>query len=204
MIGILGRKIGMTQLFTEEGRVVPATVLSAGPCIVVNRRTEEKEGYNAVQIGYENAKKLNKPLMGYFRKQQIPPKKHLYEFRIDDPSSYEIGQKIEVDIFKKDEKVKVSGISKGRGFTGVVKRCGFSGGKKSHGSMFGRVPGSIGQSSAPSRVWKNIGMPGRMGGKRVTVRNLKVIKVDKERNLLFVKGAVPGPPKGLLIVQKER
>ncbi|MBU2462098.1 50S ribosomal protein L3, partial [bacterium] len=179
------------------------TVVRSEPTVVVNKRTEEKNGYSALQLGYEEKKRANKPSQGYFKKQGIAPKKYLREFRIDDTSSYEVGQKLGIDIFSEQEQVKISGTSKGKGFTGVVKRHNFSGGPASHGSMCGKVVGSIGQSSDPSRVWKNTGMPGRMGGKRVTVKNLKVIKIDKNRGLLFIEGAIPGPEKGLVIIQKK-
>ncbi|MBU1261469.1 50S ribosomal protein L3 [bacterium] len=202
-IGILGRKLGMSQIFVEGGRVIPVTVVRSEPTVVVNKRTEEKNGYSALQLGYEEKKRANKPSQGYFKKQGIAPKKYLREFRIDDTSSYEVGQKLGIDIFSEQEQVKISGTSKGKGFTGVVKRHNFSGGPASHGSMCGKVVGSIGQSSDPSRVWKNTGMPGRMGGKRVTVKNLKVIKIDKNRGLLFIEGAIPGPEKGLVIIQKK-
>ena len=202
-IGILGRKLGMSQIFIAGGRVIPVTIVRSEPAIVVNKRTEEKNGYSALQLGYEEKRKANMPLSGYFKKQSIAPKKYLREFRINDTSSYEVGQKLEVDIFSEQELVKVSATSKGKGFTGVVKRHNFSGGPASHGSMSGKVVGSIGQSSDPSRVWKNTGMPGRMGGKRVTVKNLKVVKIDKNRGLLFIEGAIPGPEKGLVIIQKS-
>lgn len=203
-IGILGRKLGMSQIFTEDRRVIPVTIVRSGGCVVVNKREMTKNGYSALQLGYEEGKRLNKPSQGYFKKQGIAPKKYLREFRTDDTSSYEIGQKLEVDIFSEQERIKVSANSKGKGFTGVVKRHNFSGGPASHGSMSGKVVGSIGQSSDPSRVWKNTGMPGRMGGKRVSVKNLKVIRVDKNRGLLFIEGAIPGPEKGLVIIQKAK
>ncbi|HAW50015.1 TPA: 50S ribosomal protein L3 [bacterium] len=199
---MLGRKIGTTQVIKEDGTVIPVTAVSAGPCFVVDIRTKEKNGYSAICLGYEDTKKANKPLLGYFKKQRISPKKYIMEFREDDPSSYEIGQKIGVDIFKEGDIVKVTGTSKGKGFQGVVKRHGFSGGFATHGSMFGRVIGSSGQSSFPSRVWKNTGMPGRMGGYKTTVKNLKVVKVVSEKNLILIKGAVPGPPKGLVVIKK--
>jgi large subunit ribosomal protein L3 len=203
-IGILGRKLGMSQIFVEGGRVIPVTVVRSEPCVIVNKRTEEKNGYSSIQLGYEENKKANKPLLGYFKKQGIVPKKYLREFRVEDTSSYEVGSKLEVDMFSEQERVKVSAKSKGKGFTGVVKRHNFSGGPASHGSMSGKVVGSIGQSSDPSRVWKNTGMPGRMGGKRVTIKNLKVIKIDKNRGLLFIEGAVPGPTNGLVSIRKEK
>ncbi len=203
-IGILGRKLGMSQIFVEGGKVIPVTIVRSEPTVVVNKRTGEKNGYSAIQLGYEENKKANKPLLGYFKKQSIAPKKYLREFRIEDTSSYEVGQKLGVDLFSEQELVKVSAKSKGKGFTGVVKRHNFSGGNASHGSMSGKVVGSIGQSSDPSRVWKNTGMPGRMGGKRVSVKNLKVIKIDKNRGLVFIEGAIPGPTNGLVTIQKKK
>jgi len=200
MIGLLGKKLKMTQVFDASGMVIPVTAISAGPCFVVNIRTKEKNGYNAIQLGYGETKRLNKPEMGYFKKQGLPIKKHLMEFRGE--FDCKIGDKIGVEVFKENELVKVSAISKGKGFQGVVKRCGFKGGVKSHGSMFGRVIGSVGQSSFPSRVWKNTGMPGRMGGQQVTIRNLKIVKVLPEKNLIFVKGAIPGPVNGLVVIKK--
>jgi large subunit ribosomal protein L3 len=203
-VGILGRKLGMSQIFVKGGKVIPVTIIKSESCEIINKRERTKNGYSALQLGYERSKKANKPLLGYFKKQGIAPKKYLREFRVDDTSSYEIGQKLGVDMFSEQELVKVSAKSKGKGFTGVVKRHNFSGGPASHGSMSGRVVGSIGQSSDPSRVWKNTGMPGRMGGKMVTIKNLKVIKIDKDRGLLFIEGAVPGPTNGLVSIRKDK
>ncbi|MEW6680165.1 MAG: 50S ribosomal protein L3 [bacterium] len=201
MIGLLGKKLGMTQVFLG-GRVIPVTAILAGPCFVTNVRTKERNGYNAIQLGYgENNKGLNKPQRGYFKKQGVSLKKHLMEFRGEFP--YKIGEKIGVEIFKENETVKVSGTSKGKGFQGIVKKHGFSGGVASHGSMFGRVIGSIGQSSFPSRVWKNTGMPGRMGGYKVSVRNLKIVKIIPEKNLILIKGAIPGPSNGLVVIKSQ-
>lgn len=199
MIGLLGRKLGMTMVW-KESKAIPVTAISAGPCFVVNYKTKEKDGYNAIQLGYEEDKRPNKPKMGYFKKQGISCKKHLMEFRGE--FDYKIGERLSVELFKEDERVDVCGISKGKGFQGIVKRHGFSGGSASHGSMFGRVIGSIGQSSFPSRVWKNTGMPGRTGGARVTIKNLKVIKVIAQKHLILIKGAVPGPRNGLVVIKK--
>lgn len=199
MIGLLGRKLGMTRVWKER-RVIPTTVISVGPCFVVALKTQEKDGYAAIQLGYEEDKRPNKPRMGYFRKQGISPKKHLMEFR--GVFDYKIGERLAVELFKEDERVDVSGTSKGKGFQGIVKRHGFSGGGATHGSMFGRVIGSIGQSSFPSRVWKNTGLPGRMGGCKVTIKNLKVVRVIAEKNLILIKGAVPGPLNGLVVIRK--
>ncbi len=202
MIGLLGKKIGMTQVFSKDGKVIPVTAVCLGPCFVTNIRTKEKNGYDALQLGYEENKKLNKPEIGYFKKQGLSSKKHLMEFRGE--FDYKMGERLGVDIFKENELVKVKATSKGKGFQGVVKRHGFSGGVASHGSMFGRVIGSIGQSSFPSRVWKNTGMPGRMGGYKVSVKNLKVVQVIPEKNLILIKGAVPGPCKGLVVILKSQ
>ncbi|MEW6006604.1 MAG: 50S ribosomal protein L3 [bacterium] len=199
MNGLLGKKIGMTQVF-EGGKVTPVTAISAGPCFVVNIRTKEKNGYCAIQLGYGEDKRPNSSKRGYFKKQGFSCKKHVMEFR--EESDHKIGDRIGVDIFKENELVKVSAISKGKGFQGVVRRHNFSGGVATHGSMFGRVIGSIGQSSFPSRVWKNTGMPGRMGGKMVTMRNLKVVKVIAEKNLILIRGAIPGPVNGIVVIKK--
>jgi large subunit ribosomal protein L3 len=194
MKGILGKKIGMTRLFDDTGNSVAATLIEAGPCVVVQVKTQEKDGYSAIQLGYveRNEKKVTKPLMGHFKKAKINPLKILKEFR-DLDGEFKEGDKILVDIFSPGEQVKVSGLSKGRGFAGVVKRYGFHGGPKTHGqSDRHRTPGSIGQSATPKRVFKGIKMAGRMGHERKSIRNLEVLKVLPDRNLLLVKGAVPG------------
>lgn len=201
MKGILGRKIGMTQIFDEEGNVVPVTVIEAGPCVVVQKRTKEKDGYEAVQIGFGEIKEkhLNKPMAGHFKSANVPPKRFLREIRGE--WDVEVGSEIRVDIFSPKEMVDVTGISKGKGFAGVIKRWGFSGGPASHGSMSHRRPASAG-AQQPQRVIKGKKMPGHMGAERVTVQNLEVVKVDKEKNLLFLKGGVPGP-KGSLVIIKQ-
>lgn len=203
--GLIGRKVGMTQIFDEEGNVVPVTVIQAGPCTVVQKKTKEKDGYIAVQLGFEEEKKLKKvtkPLEGHFQKSGLPPFKVLREFKFDESTEIKEGDQFSVDIFRPGEKVDVIGTSKGKGFAGVVKRWGFRGGKASHGSMFHRAPGSIGASAFPSRVFKGKKLPGHMGHRRVTVKNLTVVRADKERNLLLVKGAVPGAKGGLLLIRK--
>ena len=202
--GILGKKIGMTQIFTASGEAVPVTVIEAGPCYVTQVKTLETDGYNAVQLGFEEVKpkRLTKPELGHLRKNNLPPLRHLREIRTDDAASYEVGQVIDVSIFQEGERVDVTGTSKGRGFAGVVKRHGFGGGPKTHGqSDRHRAPGSIGATSTPGRVFKGLRMAGRMGGERVTVQNLEVMRVDPERNLLVVKGAVPGARGGLLLIR---
>ncbi len=200
--GILGKKLGMTQIFTDEGEMVPVTVIEAGPCTVVRKRTLEKDGYSAIQLGFIEKKmsKVNKPLQGYFKNTG----KAFYilrELRTDNIDNFEVGQEIRVDVFSPGDYVDVTGISKGKGFQGVVKRHGFEGGAASHGSMFHRRPGSIGSSTFPARVWKGKRLPGRMGNRRVTVQNLKVLRVDTRNNLLFIKGAVPGSVNSIVFVK---
>ncbi len=203
MSGIIGKKIGMTRIFDEDGNMVPVTVVEAGPCIVTQVKTVETDGYNAVQLAFGKKKRINKPLLGHLKKANIDTAMRVIEFKEFDVTKVEIGQEIKVDLFKPGEKVKVSGTSKGKGFQGVVKRHGFGGGPKSHGQSDRlRAPGSIGQSSFPSRVFKGIKMAGRMGGERVTVRNLKVVKVDAEKNLLFIKGAIPGAKNSIVEIRK--
>lgn len=202
MKAILGRKIGMTQVFDEEGRVIPVTVIEAGPCWIVQVRSKEKDGYDAVQLGFQEIKKeknVPKPLLGIFKKAGIPPCRVLREFKM---TGFNVGDKITVEMFAKGELVNISGISKGKGFQGVMKRHNFSGGPDSHGSMFNRAPGSIGSSSFPSRVWKGKRMPGHMGNRRVTVKNLTIVDIFPEQNLLLVKGAVPGGENGILEIWK--
>ena len=205
--GILGIKIGMTQLFLEGGTVVPATVIQAGPCVVIQKKTTDMEGYSSVQLGLIEAtvpKKINKPLSGHLEKAKAPPIRYLKEFKLLDSSEdTKVGNKVLVDQFSDKDEVNVTGISKGKGFAGVMKRHGFSGGVASHGSMFHRAPGSIGQSAYPSRVFKGTRSPGHMGASRVTVKNLKVVKVDPVKNLLIVKGSVPGANGDYLIIRKK-
>lgn len=200
---ILGKKIGMTQVFTEEGQLIPVTVIQAGPCTVVQKKQEDKEGYNAVQFGFGNIKeqRVNKPTKGHFDKASTEYKKHLKEFKLEN-SDLEVGQEVKVDIFEAGEKVDVSGVSKGKGFTGVIKRWNQSTGLKTHGSRNYRRPGSIGMSASPGRIFKGKNMPGHMGHELVTVQNLEIIRVDLENNLLLIKGAVPGP-KNTLVSIKE-
>ena len=205
--GILGKKIGMTQVFRPDGQVVPVTVLKAGPCVVVQRKTPATDGYDAVQLGLmEYAKKsgVSKPATGHLKKSGAEGVKFLREFRLDETTNGDLkaGDRVLVDEFKPKDKVDVIGISKGRGFAGLVKRHHFRGGDDSHGSMFHRAPGSIGASSFPSRVVKGMRAGGRMGGDRVTVRNLKVVQVDGENNLLVIHGAVPGAPGGYVVIRK--
>jgi len=206
--GILGRKIGMTQVFRADGQVVPVTLLKAGPCTVVQRKTPATDGYDAVQLGlleFIKPKRINKPLTGHLKKAGTEGAKMLREFRLSAGSTdYKAGDQVLVSDFKPSDMVDVIGVSKGRGFAGVVKRHHFRGGEGSHGSMFHRAPGSIGASSFPSRVVPGMRMGGHMGDERVTVRNLEVIDVDTEDNVLVVKGAVPGPNGGYVVVQRAK
>ncbi|MBW1816451.1 MAG: 50S ribosomal protein L3 [Deltaproteobacteria bacterium] len=191
---LFGIKMGMTRYFLEEGKSSPVTVLQIGPCVVTQKKTTEKEGYNAIQVGYgpRKEKRVNKPLRGHFKASGNACFSYLKEIRVEDPGQFELGQEITSDIFSVGDKVHVSGLSKGRGFAGVIKRWGFSGGRKTHGSRSHRVPGSIGCSATPGRVKKGAKMPGRMGTQRVTVKNLKVIDVRPDMNVVLVRGAVPG------------
>lgn len=202
--GLLGRKIGMMQFFTEQGEAIPVTVISAGPCVVTQIRTIERDGYEAVQLGYEEtpARKLTRPQQGHLRAAG-KMLRILREFSADNPQEHRVGEIVSVDMFQAGQKVDISGTSKGRGFAGVVKRHGFRGGPKTHGqSDRHRAPGSIGAGTTPGRVWKGQRMAGRMGGERVTVQNLEVVEVIPERNLLLVKGSVPGARNGLLYIRR--
>jgi large subunit ribosomal protein L3 len=203
-IGILGKKVGMTRLFGENGEVIPVTVIEAGPCHIVQVKNKETDGYEAVQVGFKQKREnlVNRPVQGHFRRANVPPLRFLREFRPDSVENYQMGDQLNVDIFSAGELVDVSGISKGKGFSGVVKRWHFKGGKASHGAETHRAGGSIGASATPSRVFKGFPMAGRMGGKRVTVQNLEVVKVDTEKNVLLVKGSVPGPTNGMLMIRK--
>ncbi|MBR2476938.1 MAG: 50S ribosomal protein L3 [Clostridia bacterium] len=200
---ILGRKIGMTQVFTEDGVVIPVTVIAAGPVSVVQKKTVENDGYEAIQVGFENAKDKHttKPLKGHFAKAGVALKKVLREFRLEDCASYNVGDEITAEIFAAGDKVDVTGTSKGKGFAGSIKRWGSHRGPMTHGSGYHRRPGSLGACSTPSRVMKNKKLPGHMGVERVTIQNLDVVRVDTEKNLILVKGAVPGAKGGLLIVK---
>lgn len=204
---ILGRKVGMTQIFNERGEIIPVTVIEAGPCFVTQVKTPKQDGYAAVQLGFKEVKpkRLTKPQLKHLSKKQLPPLGCLREFRVGDVSQYEEGQKIRVSVFDVGDRVDVTGISKGKGFAGVVKRHGFRGGPKTHGqSDRQRAPGSIGAGTTPGRVFKGLRMAGRMGNTRVTVQNLEVVLVDPERNLLGVKGAVPGAKNGVLLIKEAR
>jgi len=205
MMGLIGRKIGMTQLFDEKGDVVPVTVIEAGPCTVTEIRTSERDGYTALQLGFgtNKEKRFTKPYLGQFKKRNLPPSRHLREFRIADVSAYTLGQTLNAAVFEKGEHVDVEGNTKGRGFAGIIKRHGFKGGHASHGPTMGREPGSIGSSAYPSRVIKGKRLPGRMGGKPLTSKNLMVAGVDVEQNVVLVRGAIPGPTNGLVFILKR-
>ncbi len=199
-IGMIGEKVGMTQYFTENGKAVGATVIEVDNSVVVQVKTEEKDGYNAVQLGYKDVekRKLTDPMKGHFEKHGVSPKKFLSEFRVEEPENYEPGEKISVGELEEGIKIDVSGNSKGKGFQGVMKRWDFSGGPKTHGSRFHRRPGSVGMCVEPGRVIKGQKLPGKMGNERVTIQNLKTLRVDEENELLVVKGSVPGPEENIL------
>lgn len=204
--GMIGKKLGMTQVYIDGGKVVPITVITAGPCRVVQKRTRETNGYEALQLSFEEIaeKKLNKPLKGQFKKLQVPPTRYLREFK-GDPNEYDIGTVIAADLFKKGERVDVTGTSIGKGFAGVIKRHHFAGGPATHGSMFHRAPGSIGSGSAyPSRVRKGKRLPGQMGSERVTVQSLEIVEVKRDEGLLYVRGAVPGSVGSLLLIRRSK
>jgi large subunit ribosomal protein L3 len=211
---IIGKKLGMTQRFAEDGSVIPMTVIQAGPCVVVQRKTRERDGYEAIQVGLVEPgrrTRVNKPLEGHFEKVGVAPVKVLREFRLDrgrpakeSEEEVKVGDSIKVSVFTPDDKVNVKGISKGKGFAGVMKRHGFGGGRATHGSMFHRAPGSIGMAAYPARVLKGMKMPGQMGNKQVTVKNLQVVEVNEEENLLLLRGAVPGAPGTYLEIVKSK
>ena len=201
-VGILGTKLGMTQVFDEEGRAIPVTVVQAGPCTVTQIKTKQTDGYTAVQLGYHEVKPkaLNKPEIGHLAKSSAPPLRHLLEYRLDDTSQFELGQSVNADIFTAGQIVDVCGTSIGRGFAGYQKRHNFKRGPMAHGSKNHRLPGSTGAGTTPGRTFPGKRMAGRLGGTRVTIRKLQVVRVDSERNLLLIKGAVPGKPGALLSV----
>jgi len=204
--GILGEKVGMTKVFTDKGESVPVTVIIAGPCRVIQKKDTEKDGYNAIQLGFKSIKKNKalKPIIGHYSKSKMDPLKYLREFKINDSKKYTLGQEIKVDIFKQGEKVTIIGISKGKGFAGAIKRHNFSGGPKTHGQKeYYRSVGSIGATDA-ARVFKGQKLPGHMGTDRVNIKNLEVVKIDTERNLLLVKGSVPGAKGEMLIINKGK
>lgn len=200
--GLIGKKVGMTQIFDEAGKVIPVTVIEAGPCVVAQIKTKETDGYDAVQLGFGEIKekKLNKPVKGHFAKANVTPKKHLREFRLDSLENVKVGDELKADVFAAGDKIDVQGTSKGKGFQGVIKRHGQSRGPMAHGSRYHRRPGSMGPV-APNRVFKNKHLAGRMGGNRVTIQNLEVVQVIPEKNVILIKGNVPGAKKSLITIK---
>ena len=206
MAGIIGRKIGMTQVFDDNGLSIPVTIVEAGPCFVVQVKTQDKDGYDSVQLGFwgEKEKNATKPIKGHFKKAGVAPKKYLKEFDFSENDKIEVGTEIKADIFHKGEDVSISGISKGKGFQGTIKRHGFAGGPKTHGQSDRlRAPGSLGQSSNPSRVFKGYKMSGRMGTDRITLKSVQVVRIDIEKNLIFLKGALPGTKNSLIEIRNN-
>jgi large subunit ribosomal protein L3 len=204
--GLIGRKVGMTQVYAEDGRAYPVTVIEAGPCVVVQRKSKDKDGYSAVQVGLVEArktKKVTKPMKGHFDKAGLPPCRVLREFRVADGAEVKVGDKLSVALFAPGDRITVQGTSSGKGFQGVVKRHHFRGGAATHGSMFHRAPGSIGASAWPSRVLPGMKGAGHMGTDRVTVRNLQVVRVDAGNNLLVVRGSVPGAGGSIVVIRKN-
>jgi len=201
---ILGIKVGMTQIFDEDGTAIPVSVVEAGPCTVLQKKTADSDGYDAVQVGFYNLKenKANQPLKGHFKKANVKPLRFIREFKMDNVDNYEVGQDITVDLFQADDIVDVVGTSKGKGFAGGVKRHNFARGSMGHGSKYHRRPGSL-AAKGPARVFKGRKLPGRLGGERVTVQGLKVVKVYPERNLILIKGSIPGPNKGLVMIKNS-
>lgn len=201
---LIGKKLGMTQIFEESGNLTPVSVIQAGPCPIVQVKTQEKDGYSAIQIGFGDIKdkRVSNPLRGHFKRGNTSPRRVLREVRVDDPGRYKVGDALDVRIFDDAEKVHVSGSTKGRGFAGTIRRYNFKRGPASHGSKNVRAPGSVGMCATPSRIFKGKRLPGRMGGRRRTARNLQVVQVDAENNLLYVKGAVPGATNGIVLVRK--
>jgi large subunit ribosomal protein L3 len=206
--GIIGKKVGMTQVFAPDGTVTPVTVIKAGPCVVVQKKTVNTDGYNAVQLGMVEERpprKVNKPTEGHFKRAGVPPTRILREVRVEaSEDSTNVGDKVLVDIFNQDDMVEIIGKSKGRGFAGFMKRHGFAGGRATHGSMFHRAPGGIGASAYPSRVYKGTKMAGHMGNEQKTIKNLRVVAVDTENNLLMIHGAVPGPNGAYVLIKKAQ
>ena len=202
---LIGKKVGMTQIFDEKGKVIPVTVIEAGPCVVAQVKTVESDGYNAVQLGFGDVKesKVNKPIKGHLTKSKLTLKKHLREFRIDDVASVKVGDELKADVFVKGDKVDIQGTSKGKGFQGVIKRHGQSRGPMGHGSMYHRRPGSMGPTSTPGRVFKGKKLPGRMGNNTITIQNLEVVSVDLDKNVILVKGSVPGANGAILKIKSS-
>ena len=203
-LGIIGRKLGMTQIFLEDGSVVPVTIVEAGPCPVIQKKTEEKDGYNALQLGFfpKNSQRANKPLSGHFKKAGVGPHYYLKEYRLENVEGFESGQQVTLNLFKPGDVVDVVGLSKGKGFAGVIKRHGFHGAPGAHGTHeYFRHGGSVGANSFPARVFKNMKMPGHLGNRRVTLQNIKVVDVKEDQNLILLKGGVPGGRHGLILIR---
>ncbi len=202
---IIGKKLGMTQIFNENGLVVPVTVIEAGPCTVTQVKTEETDGYSSIQLGFGDVKEkhLNKPLKGHFAKSKLALKKHLREFRVSNLDEVKVGDEIKVDVFEQGDKVDIQGVTKGKGFQGVIKRHGQHRGPMGHGSMYHRRPGSMGSTSTPGRVYKGKKLPGHMGCETVTIQNLDVVKIDTDKNVILVKGSVPGAKGAILKIKKS-
>ena len=198
--GLIGKKLGMTQIFDEQGKVIPVTVIEAGPCVVAQVKTVETDGYNAIQLGFGDVKesKINKPEKGHFAKSKLTPKKHLREFRLDSVENINVGDELKADIFTAGDQLDIQGTSKGKGFQGVIKRHGQSRGPMGHGSMYHRRPGSMGPTSTPGRVFKGKKLPGHMGSQTITIQNLEVVRVDLDKNVILVKGSVPGAKGAIL------
>ena len=198
--GLIGKKLGMTQIFDEQGKVIPVTVIEAGPCVVAQVKTVESDGYNAIQLGFGDVKesKLNKPEKGHFTKSKLPLKKHLREFRLDSIENINVGDELKADTFAAGDQLDIQGTSKGKGFQGVIKRHGQSRGPMGHGSMYHRRPGSMGPTSTPGRVFKGKKLPGHMGSQTITIQNLEVVRVDLDKNVILVKGSVPGAKGAIL------
>ena len=203
--GLIGRKVGMTQIFDDQGKVIPVTVIEAGPCTVVQVKTVETDGYNAVQLGFGEVKehKVNKPVKGHYAKSKLTPKKHLREFRLNSLENINVGDELKADTFTAGDKLDIQGISKGKGFQGVIKRHGQSRGPMGHGSMYHRRPGSMGPTSTPGRVFKGKKLPGRMGNNTITIQNLEVVSVDLDKNVILVKGSVPGANGAILKIKSS-
>jgi large subunit ribosomal protein L3 len=204
--GLMGKKLGMTGLFASDGRVIPVTVIQAGPCVVTQIKTEATDGYNALQLGFDEMKTqhVTKPRQGHFRKSGEACFRHVQEFPVDRPEDYSVGQLVTLDIFAVGERVDVSGTTKGRGFAGVIKKEGFSGGRTTHGSKCHRIPGSIGSSAWPSRVFKGKGLPGHYGVERQTMQNIEIVDIRPDDHIVLVRGAVPGPASGLVAIKKPK
>ncbi len=202
--GLIGKKVGMTQIFDEQGKVIPVTVIEAGPCVIAQIKTVDTDGYNAIQLGFGEVKehKVNKPVRGHYAKSKITPKKHLREFRLDSVENMNVGDELKVDTFVAGDKLDIQGTSKGKGFQGVIKRHGQSRGPMGHGSMYHRRPGSMGPTSTPGRVFKGKRLPGHMGRETITIQNLEVVRVDLDKNAILVKGSVPGA-KGAILKLKS-